>query len=293
MWKCIHFLLVIGINFNFGRKKIIFLQELTVHPIGIIHTPYQEKYHAPRQPGVDKNSIIGIIELYPDKNFDQALEDLAGFERVWIISWFHKNSEWKPKVLPPRSGRTKRGVFATRSPHRPNPIGLSLCKLIDVKGRIIRVENPDLLDGTPILDIKPYIPYAEAFPDSEIGWLAEIENTEDLPYSVEVSNRANEQAAWLEKEFDIHLIERAIDILSFDPLPHSYRRIMNGENGGFVMAIKSWRIEYTINEKNVLIHSIQSGYPKEVIASRDPSNDSFHDQEAHIQFHGRWMKDFA
>ena len=281
------------------------MQELTIHPIGIIHTPYQEKYHAPRQPGVDKKNIIGTIELFPDKNFDQALEYLIGFERVWIISWFHKNSDWKPKVLPPRSGRTKRGVFATRSPHRPNPIGLSLCKLIDVKGRIIRVENPDLLDGTPILDIKPYIPYAEAFPDSKIGWLGEIENAEEAPYNVEVSNRANEQAEWLKKKYDIHLIERAIDILSFDPLPHSYRRIMNDDNGGFVMAIKSWRIRYTITEKNILVHSIQSGYPKEVIASLDakhvrrtlrashPLKDPLHDQEAHIQFHKRWMKDTA
>ncbi len=285
------------------------MQELTIHPIGIIHTPYQEKYHAPRQPGVDaghashKKNIIGTIELFPDKNFDQALEYLIGFERVWIISWFHKNFDWKPKVLPPRSGRTKRGVFATRSPHRPNPIGLSLCKLIDVKGRIIRVENPDLLDGTPILDIKPYIPYAEAFPDSKIGWLGEIENAEEAPYNVEVSDLVKEQAGWLQKEYDIHLIERAIDILSFDPFPHSYRRIMNDENGGYVMAIKSWRIRYTITEKNVLIHSIQSGYPKEVIASLDakhvrrtlrashPKKDSLHDQEAHIQFHKRWMKD--
>ncbi|MDP1678401.1 MAG: tRNA (N6-threonylcarbamoyladenosine(37)-N6)-methyltransferase TrmO [Bacteroidota bacterium] len=275
------------------KKEIFPLQELTLHPIGVIHTPYQEKYHAPRQPGVDKKEIIGTIELYPDKNFDQALEYLAGFERVWIISWFHKNNDWKPKVLPPRSGRTKRGVFATRSPHRPNPIGLSLCKLIDVKGRIIRVENPDLLDGTPILDIKPYIPYAEAFPDSEIGWLAEIENMDETPYNIEVSNSANEQAAWLQNEYDIHLIDRAIDILSFDPLPHSYRRIMSDENGGFVMAIKSWRLRYTITGKNVLIFAIESGYPKEVIDSIDFTKEPLHDQEAHIQFHGRWMKDMA
>ncbi len=269
------------------------MQELTLQPIGIIHTPYQEKYHAPRQPGVDKNNVVGIIELFPDKNFDQALEYLEGFERVWIISWFHKNNDWKPKVLPPRSGRTKRGVFATRSPHRPNPIGLSLCKLIDVKGRIIRVENPDLLDGTPILDIKPYIPYAEAFPDAEIGWLGEIENGEDAPYTVEVSDLAAEQADWLRKVYDIHLLERATDILSFDPFPHSYRRIMNDENGGFVMAIKSWRVHYIVTEKNVVIHSIQSGYPKDVIASLGGSTNSLHDQEAHRQFHGRWLKDRA
>lgn len=262
--------------------------QLTLTPIGYIRTPYQEKQHAPRQPGVDKQNVTGIIELLPDKNYDQALEYLAGFERIWIIFWFHKNTEWKPKVLPPRSGRTKRGVFATRSPHRPNPIGLSLCTLIDVKGRTIRVENPDLLDGTPVLDIKPYIPYAEAFPDSEIGWLAEAENSDETPFSVEISTIAQEQADWLRVKHDIHLMERAVDILSFDPLPHSYRRIMKHDSGGYVIAIKSWRVLYIIEEKRVLINGIQSGYPSEVIAALDPSIQSLHDQNAHIQFHQNW-----
>ncbi len=265
------------------------MQPLTLHPIGIISTPYREKQHAPRQPGVDKETVIGTIELFPDKNFDQALEYLTGFERIWILSWFHKNPDWKPKVLPPRSGRTKRGVFATRSPHRPNPIGLSLCKLIDIKGRIIRVENPDLLDGTPILDIKPYIPYAEAFPDSEIGWLGEIENETEASFTVEVSQLAKEQADWLEQRHDIHLLERAIEILSFDPHPHSYRRIMKHENGGLVIAIKSWRVLYTIYESTVSINEIQSGYPNEIISSLDPSIEPLHDQQAHSEFHFRWM----
>lgn len=265
-------------------------EQLTVQPIGIIRTPYREKQHAPRQPGIDKETVIGTIELFPDRNFDQALEHLSGFERIWIISWFHQNSEWKPKVLPPRSGRTKRGVFATRSPHRPNPIGLSLCSLIDIKGRVIRVANPDLLDGTPILDIKPYLPYAEAFPDSEIGWLAEVEHLDDAPFTVEVSEKAKEQTQWLDTTHDIHLLERAIDILSFDPFPHSYRRIMKHDSGGFVMAIKSWRVLYTISDTRVSILEIQSGYPAEVIKLHDHSKGTLHDQAAHEQFHQRWMK---
>jgi tRNA-Thr(GGU) m(6)t(6)A37 methyltransferase TsaA len=263
-------------------------QQLTLQPIGIIRTPYREKQHAPRQPGVDKVPTVGTIELYPDKNFDQALEYLDGFERIWIISWFHQNSGWKPKVLPPRSGRTKRGVFATRSPHRPNPIGLSLCRLIDVIGRTIRVENPDLLDGTPILDIKPYIPYAEAFPDAEIGWLAEVERHEEIPFTVHISPLAKEQTSWLETTYDIHLLDRAVDILSFDPLPHSYRRIMKEEQG-YVMAIKSWRVLYSIDDINVRILEIRSGYPAVVITGLDPAAETLHDQHAHVAFHSRWM----
>lgn len=264
------------------------MEPLFINPIGVISTPYKDKYHAPRQPGVDRETVIGIIELYPDKNFDQALEYLDGFDRIWIVSWFHKNTDWKPKVLPPRSGRTKRGVFATRSPHRPNPIGLSLCKLIDVKGRSIRVENPDLLDGTPILDIKPYIPYAEAFPDAEIGWLEEVENSDDDAYSVEISDAAQEQARWLQEHFGIRLLERVTDILSFDPLPHSYRRIMKHDSG-YVIAVKSWRVVYSVDGKKVTINSILSGYPAEVIAALNPDLETLHHQQAHVAFHTQWM----
>jgi tRNA-Thr(GGU) m(6)t(6)A37 methyltransferase TsaA len=277
------------VDLNFSLTKIA-LNSLTLHPIGIIHTPYTEKYHAPRQPGIDKEHVIGTIELYPDRNYDQALEYLDGFERIWIIYWFHKNTDWKPKVLPPRSGRTKRGLFATRSPHRPNPIGLSLCTLIDVKGRTIRIENPDMLDGTPVLDIKPYVPYAEAFPDSEIGWLDEVENAGDAPYEVEVSPLAKSQAEWLEHECGIRLLDRATDILSFDPHPHSYRRIMKNDAGGFVIALKSWRIFFSIDGNKVTVQSVQSGYPPEVIRSIDPAVESLHNQHAHIAFHARWMK---
>lgn len=264
--------------------------QLILQPIGIIRTPYREKQHAPRQPGVDKETTVGIIELYPDRNFDQALEYLEGFERIWIISWFHQNSGWKPKVLPPRSGRTKRGVFATRSPHRPNPIGLSLCRLLEVNGRTIRVENPDLLDGTPILDLKPYIPYAEAFPDASIGWLAEAEQSSGAPYTVTVLPLAAEQAEWLEQEFDIHLLERAVDILSFDPHPHSYRRIMQTETEGPVMAIKSWRVLFTVDGNSVTIRELRSGYPSEAITAQREAEEELHDQAAHTAFHSRWMK---
>jgi tRNA-Thr(GGU) m(6)t(6)A37 methyltransferase TsaA len=263
--------------------------QLILQPIGIIRTPYREKQHAPRQPGLDKVPTVGTIELVPDRNFDQALEYLDGFERIWIVSWFHQNTDWKPKVLPPRSGRTKRGVFATRSPHRPNPIGLSLCTLIDVNGRTIRVENPDLLDGTPILDIKPYIPYAEAFPDSAIGWLAEVEKIGEPPFTVTISPKAREQGEWLESAYDIHLLDRAVDILSFDPHPHSYRRIMKHDEGGLLMAIKSWRIIYTVTERSVAVIEIRSGYPAGVIAALDPAEPTIHDQQAHIAFHSRWM----
>lgn len=263
------------------------MQQLTLTPIGVIRTPYQEKYHAPRQPEATSEKITGTVELFAHHNYEQALEDVSGFEYIWLISWFHKNSDWKPKVLPPRGGRTKRGVFATRSPHRPNPIGISLCKVLEVKGRFVTVENPDLLDGTPILDLKPYLPYAESFPDAEIGWLENVENIDEPPFSVTISALTKEQNDWLKTKHDIHLLDRAIHILSFDPFPHSYRRIMKHESGGYVIAMKSWRIFYTIEGNVVTINSILSGYERTVLSRH--SENTLHDQNAHIEFHKKWM----
>jgi tRNA-Thr(GGU) m(6)t(6)A37 methyltransferase TsaA len=260
----------------------------SIQPIGIISTPYTEKYHAPRQPGVANEPAVGIISLFPHCNYEQALADLEGFERIWIISWFHKNSDWRPKVLPPRSGRERKGVFSTRSPHRPNPIGLSLCKLIEISGRTVRVEHPDLLDGTPILDLKPYLPYAEAFPGSKTGWLEAIQENDSGPYIIEVSELAARQAEWLKLKFDIHLIDRTSETLSQDPFPHSSRRITPHPEGGFVMAAKSWRIRYDVHEHLVLINSISSGYPQEAIDRIGANTEPLHDQEAHVQFYKKW-----
>lgn len=106
---------------------------------------------------------------------ESALADLAGFERLWVISWLHRGGSWAPQVTPPRGPRVARGLFATRSPDRPNPIGLSVVRLLRIDGRNLHVNGIDLLDGTPILDIKPYVPYADAFPDSKAGWVDSVE----------------------------------------------------------------------------------------------------------------------
>ncbi len=206
---------------------------LTLRPIGIIHTPYTEKPGTPRQPGALGEQTIGRVVLFPGLNFEQALKDLEGFERIWLVTWFDRVSGWKPRVLPPR-GRTRRGLFATRSPHRPNPIGLSLCRLLTVKGRELTVENPDLLDGTPVLDIKPYVPKVEAFPQSRAGWLDTLEG--EVRYAVEISPLAREQITWLRSLHRIDLEERLRSVLSRDPYPHPYRRIKTAA-GGYQLSI--------------------------------------------------------
>jgi tRNA (adenine37-N6)-methyltransferase len=115
-------------------------------------------------------AIIEFAEDFPAA----AFRDLAGFERIWLVFMFHRSEGWKAEVRPPRGGG-KRSVLATRSPHRPNSIGLSAVELVGVEAHALRVRGLDLLDGTPILDIKPYVPYADAFPTSRAGWIDEID----------------------------------------------------------------------------------------------------------------------
>jgi len=106
---------------------------------------------------------------------EETLRDLAGFAYIWVIFVLHKSEGWAPTVRPPRGPRVKRGVFATRSPHRPNAIGLSAVELTGIEGRTLRLRGVDLLDGTPVLDIKPYVPYADAFPLAKAGWIDEVD----------------------------------------------------------------------------------------------------------------------
>jgi len=96
-------------------------------------------------------------------------------ERIWILAHLHLNQGYNAKVMPPRGPKKKRGLLATRAPHRPNPIGLSAVTLLGVKGNKLSLGPCDLIDGTPILDIKPYIPYADAFPDAKAGWVDELD----------------------------------------------------------------------------------------------------------------------
>ncbi|WP_300672458.1 tRNA (N6-threonylcarbamoyladenosine(37)-N6)-methyltransferase TrmO [Desulfoluna sp.] len=148
-------------------------------PIGTVHSCFTEKFGVPRQPGI-VTEATGTIELLAPYNRSEAVRDLDGFSHLWIIFLFNRSArgEWKPMVRPPRLGGNKKvGVFASRSNFRPNPIGLSVVRLLSVsdeKGKIlIHVKGLDILDGTPVLDIKPYIPYVDAIDDATGGFAPE------------------------------------------------------------------------------------------------------------------------
>lgn len=144
------------------------------HPIAHVRSPYAHRIDAPHQATVIEGTESGavadaVIEFVP--GFPAAAyRDLAGFDRLWLVFVFDRSQGWKAEVRPPRGGG-KRSVLATRSPHRPNAIGLSAVELVAIEAHGLRVRGVDLLDGTPILDIKPYVPYADAFPDARAGWI--------------------------------------------------------------------------------------------------------------------------
>ncbi len=144
--------------------------------IGIIHSPFKEKFGIPRQPGLVPEAR-GILELRPPFNRPEAVGGLEGYSHIWLQFVFHQalREEWQPTVRPPRLGGNRRvGVFASRAPFRPNPIGLSVVALerviADETGVRLELAGIDLVDGTPVLDIKPYVPYVDSIPDALSGF---------------------------------------------------------------------------------------------------------------------------
>ena len=142
---------------------------MTLTPIGIIHSPHQQASGTPVQSALAAG-VKGTVEVFPE--YAAGLRDLDGFERIWLVYWFDRA---KPSqlVVTPYLDTTPHGLFATRAPCRPNPIGLSAVQLLEVRGNVLSVEGLDILDGTPLLDIKPYIPAFDAFEAKRIGWCAE------------------------------------------------------------------------------------------------------------------------
>lgn len=143
------------------------MRETRLHPIGIIHTPHYDPASAPIQPAfaMGAQGMVTVFDPYVE-----AIADLDGFERVWLLFEFDRSTDWKSRVVPYRDV-VERGLFATRAPARPNPIGLSVVRLASVEGKTLHVLDVDMLDGTPLLDIKPYVPAFDSHPDSRAGWL--------------------------------------------------------------------------------------------------------------------------
>lgn len=138
--------------------------------IAVVRCAARVHHEAPRQSGLGRGGSGRIVVHH---GFQNGLDDLDGFSHLWVVFWCHHARGAPLKVRPPRD-QHKRGVFATRAPQRPNPIGLSVVRQVRREKRVLYIEDHDLLDGTPVLDLKPYLPYCDALPDARIGYVAAL-----------------------------------------------------------------------------------------------------------------------
>lgn len=195
--------------------------KIEIDPIGVISTPYKEKFGVPRQPGL-VTAAEGWLEFLPEFSHREMLRGLEEFSHVWLIFIFHEAMEsgWQPTVRPPRlGGNIRQGVFATRSPFRPNPLGLSRAELLGIEERNgktgLWLGGIDLVDGTPIVDIKPYLPYVDAIHDATGG---RFQNRPVELLEVDFSPDAEAQVSW-QLRYHPQLKELITQVLQQDPRP--------------------------------------------------------------------------
>lgn len=263
---------------------------LTLHPIGFIRTHQQVKFQARHQPE-ETSGERNVLELVAGQNFEAGLQDLAGFDRVWLIWWFHRNTTWRPLVLPPRGPAQRRGVFATRSPHRPNFLGMTPVQLLAVEKRRLILGPCDLVEGTPVFDIKPYVPAYDAFPGARAGWIEEVDAAVAAPpqFTVEFAAQAETQATWLEANWKIDFRPRLVELLSRDPSPHRTRRIKRRDADRFVIACGAWRAVFLVTaDKRVVVEALEAGYPLRFLMRE--GYESVPDREAQVAFIGIWSE---
>jgi len=237
----------------------------TLEPIGWVSCPQRYRYEAPRQ-GVLLPETEAVIQLRDGCDFESALDGLEGFERIWVIFEFHLNESWQPRVQPPREGEPRRGVFATRSPHRPNRIGLSCVRLLSIDGLQLTVAGHDLLDRTPVWDLKPYVPYADAFAEAGSGWLDEVISTR---FDIDFTPDATTDAAWILEHGGLDCVNFARVQLMSDPTDAERKRITSTGLDTYSIAYRTWRLDYTVDGagKLVTVVGIRSGYDTEALAS--------------------------
>jgi len=151
------------------------MDEIKFKPIGIIHSPFKEREGMPIQPSAAEG-IEGKVEIFPE--YAEGLKDINNFSHIFLIYYLHLSRKYSLKVKPYMDDK-ERGVFATRAPSRPNPIGISVVELLKVDGNVLHIKNVDIVDGTPLLDIKPYVPEFDVHDVKKIGWLEK--NVHKLP----------------------------------------------------------------------------------------------------------------
>ncbi|OBU16801.1 tRNA-Thr(GGU) m(6)t(6)A37 methyltransferase TsaA [Photobacterium aquimaris] len=227
----------------------------SIEPIGIVHSPYKEKFAVPRQPGLVPSARCEVI-LHDQANSLDAVRGIEQFSHVWLLFLFDQNLEagWRPTVRPPRLGGNERiGVFASRATFRPNGIGMSAVKLQGVRhcnGQvIIDIAGADLVDGTPIIDIKPYIPYSDSLPKALGGFAT------SQPATLEVHFSPPALQQLVGKHADYH---RAVitEVLAQDPRP-AYKK-GKPDTKLYAVNLFDFNVQFTVAEPIITVVSIDT-----------------------------------
>ena len=220
-------------------------QRFNFPALGFIQSPYKQKFAIPRQPGLIPEATV-YLELEPEYCDEAIVRGIDSFSHLWLLFVFHETADkgWSPMVRPPRlGGNARKGVFATRATFRPNPVGLSVVKLEGTERKngklLLKLSGIDLLDGTPVIDIKPYLPYSDALPDAAGGFADAAPQT---AMTVSFSEQA-EQFCQQQQEPELQIfIEK---VLKQDPRP-SYKKQRDGEQS-YGMTLYNYNIKWTVN----------------------------------------------
>ena len=225
------------------------MEESSIRPIARYRGDLGEKFGLPRQAGIVE-SLEGRIVFEPEFRNPEALRGIEGFSHLWLIWQFSENlrQDWSPTVRPPRlGGNTRMGVFATRSPFRPNALGLSCVKLLGLEetpeGTVLRIGGADLMDGTPIFDIKPYIPYADAHPEALSGFAPDAGATLEVEFPREQEDKVPE-----EKRAALR------GILSNDPRP----RYQHDPERFYGLNFAGQNIKFTVAGETLTVREVKS-----------------------------------
>ncbi|CAM4226957.1 MULTISPECIES: tRNA (N6-threonylcarbamoyladenosine(37)-N6)-methyltransferase TrmO [Lelliottia] len=225
--------------------------------IGVIRSPYKEKFAVPRQPGLVKSGG-GELHLIPPYNQADAVRGLEAFSHLWVLFIFHQTMEggWRPTVRPPRlGGNARMGVFATRSTFRPNPVGMSLIELKDIRCQkdqvILQLGSLDLVDGTPVVDIKPYLPFAEALPEARASY-AQQAPVADMP--VGFTSDVDAQLLLLEKRYP-RLKAFIVEVLAQDPRPAYKKEEEAGKT--YAVLLLDFNVRWRVTESGFEVFALE------------------------------------
>lgn len=224
------------------------LRDLPLRPIGLAQSCYPEKFATPRQAGLVPKALAHI-RLFPEVQPELSTRGLVGFSHVWVLYWFHRQppGEFSAVVRPPRAQGQSWGVFATRSPHRPNPMGLSLVRLESVDEQGLWVSGIDFIDGTPVLDIKPYLPEHDRADAARVGWVEQADQQRlQVVWTAAAERDLCDKVAAEQRPSLRDLITTT---LQEDPRPRSQRPVRH--EGGFFLY--EWNIRFQISGETLLV----------------------------------------